>query len=386
MKIAIVSPWTISDTAVGGTERFVIDLAESLKNLGNEIDVYMLSGESYSKNEINYININIMGKDGYVEEKTLIDMYGSFSTEESYIKLANSLEKLINVEKYDLIQLNSQLFLKAFKNKKRIFTIHTNPFEFCMGFGEDAFETMINIMKREKDEFTYFVTPSQFYKKNYEELTDLHIDFIPHAINVNRIKKDINIDGIYKKYEINKEFKHILLPSRLEPVQKRPMLFMKAFAKIDKEERNRFEVICTGIDEQYKIYVNEIETYCKENDIRLKLVRFDYMYEAYSIADLVILPSQSESFGYSALEALTCGISTILSAIPTYIEISEGSKNVYIFDNTEESLLNELKNVIKSDLTRMNQSAEWQNKYDLQKFGERYLKILNAESEKVKNE
>ena len=120
MKIAIVSPWTISDTAVGGTERFVIDLAESLKNLGNEIDVYMLSGESYSKNEINYININILGKDGYIEEKTLIDMYGDFSTEDSYIKLANSLEELINVEKYDLIQLNSQLFLKAFKNKKRV--------------------------------------------------------------------------------------------------------------------------------------------------------------------------------------------------------------------------------------------------------------------------
>ena len=130
--------------------------------------------------------------------------------------------------------------------------------------------------------------------------------------------------------------------------------------------------------------MNEIETYCKENGIRLKMIRFDYMYEAYSIADLVILPSQSESFGYSALEALTCGIPTILSAIPTYIEISEGSKNVYIFDNTEESLLNELKKVIKSDLTRTSQSAEWQNKYDLQKFGERYLKILNTESEKIK--
>ena len=386
MKIAIVSPWTISDTAVGGTERFVIDLAESLKNLGNEIDVYMLSGKSYSKNEINYININILGKDGYIEEKTLINMYGDFSTLESYIKLANSLEELINVEDYDLIQLNSQLFLKAFKNKKRIFTIHTNPFEFCQGFGEKAFETMIKLMKDERDNSTYFVTPSQFYKKNYEKLTGLYIDFIPHAINVSRIKKDINTDEVYNKYKINKKFKHILLPSRLEPVQKRPMLFMKAFAKIDKEEKDKFEVICTGIDEQYKRYGNEIETYCKENEIRLKLIRFDYMYEAYSIADLVILPSQSESFGYSALEALTCGIPTILSAIPTYIEISEGSKNVYIFDNTEESLLNELKDVIKSDLTSMNQSAEWQNKYDLQKFGERYLKILNAESEKVKNE
>ena len=268
MKIAIISPWTVSDTAVGGTERFVIDLAESLKNLGNEIDVYMLSGKSYSKKEVNYININILGRDGYIEEKTLISMYGDFSKVESYIKLANLLEELINVDDYDLIQLNSQLFLKAFKNKKRIFTIHTNPFEFCQGFGEKAFETMIRLIKDEKDNSTYFVTPSQFYKKNYEKLTGLYINFIPHAINVNRIKKDINTDEICNKYKINKELKHILLPSRLEPVQKRPMLFMKAFAKINKEEREKFEVICTGIDEQYKIYGNEIETYCKENDIR----------------------------------------------------------------------------------------------------------------------
>jgi len=44
--------------------------------------------------------------------------------------------------------------------------------------------------------------------------------------------------------------------------------------------------------------------------------------------------------------------------------------------------LNELKKIIKSDLKRTNQTAEWQNKYDLKKFGERYLKILNTESEK----
>lgn len=44
MKIAIISPWTVSSTAIGGTERFVLDLARAFKLLGNEVDVYMLSG------------------------------------------------------------------------------------------------------------------------------------------------------------------------------------------------------------------------------------------------------------------------------------------------------------------------------------------------------
>lgn len=383
MKIAIISPWTVSDTAVGGTERFVIDLAEALHKLKNEVDVYMLSGKSYKKSGINYINVNILGKEGYVEEKILENMYGNFAKEESYIKLANSLESLIDIEKYDLVQLNSQLFLKVFRNKKRIFTIHTNPFEFCMSFGQDSFDTMINIMKEEAGELTYYVAPSTFYKEKYEELTQLPINFIPHAIDVKRIKKDVDVNDICNKYKISEEFQHILLPSRLEPIQKQPMLFMKAFSKIDKEIRCGFEVICTGVDEQYRVYAKDMEMFCKENDIRLSLIRFDHMYEAYSIADLVILPSQSESFGYSALESLTIGIPTILNAIPTYLEIAEDSKNSYIFNKTEESLLNELNKILNTGLKKTVQSKEWQNKYNLQKFGKKYLKILNKESENV---
>ena len=54
MKIAILSPWTVKPTSIGGTERFVIDLAESFINANNEVDVYMLSGDSYIKNKVNY--------------------------------------------------------------------------------------------------------------------------------------------------------------------------------------------------------------------------------------------------------------------------------------------------------------------------------------------
>ena len=49
MKIAIVNPWAISGKSIGGTERFVMDLAESLSDAGNEIDVYMFSGENHRK-------------------------------------------------------------------------------------------------------------------------------------------------------------------------------------------------------------------------------------------------------------------------------------------------------------------------------------------------
>ena len=42
------------------------------------------------------------------------------------------------------------------------------------------------------------------------------------------------------------------------------------------------------------------------------------MSEAYKIANICVLPSKSESFGYSALESLSLGIYTILNDIPTF--------------------------------------------------------------------
>ena len=47
MKIAIVNTWAISKKAVGGTERFVMDLAKSFADNGNEVDVYMFSGNTH---------------------------------------------------------------------------------------------------------------------------------------------------------------------------------------------------------------------------------------------------------------------------------------------------------------------------------------------------
>ena len=375
MKIAILSPWTISNEAVGGTERFVMDLAEILRKLGNKVDVYMLSGENYEKNGINYINLRISDDDEAMDEEKLKKLFGDFSKEESYIEIAKRLEKKIDIKQYDIIQLNSQIFLKAFKEKKRIFTIHTNPEEFIMSFGEKSFKTMIEIMKKEKVNIHY-VTPSQYYASEYSKLSGNKINFIPHAIDMARLNKNINIDNIYNKYNIDKEYKNILLPSRLEPVQKQHMLFLKSFANVNENIRRNFQVICTGKDKQYEKYAQNIEKFCQSKKIKLEVTRFDYIYEAYSIADIVVLPSKSESFGYSALESLSLGIPTILNSIPTYLEITKGSKNSFIFNNTEQSLKQLLGQLLQTNLEKLEQTKLWNERYSIEEFGEKYIHLM----------
>ena len=219
MKIAIISPWTVSNTAVGGTERFVLDLARAFKLLGNEVDVYMLSGKDHITDGINFINMKILDKDDYMDEYKLERLFGDFSKEDTYNKIAETLERLVDGSKYDMIHLNSQLFLKAWSNNNRIFTIHTNPFEYKLSFGEDSFECMLQIMKNEsKNKNTYFVAPSVHYAKVYNNLTNLQIKSIPHAIDLTRLKCDKSRNEICENLALDKNLKIILLPSRLEPI------------------------------------------------------------------------------------------------------------------------------------------------------------------------
>lgn len=376
MKIAILTPWSISPDSVGGTERFVIDLAESLKFLGNDVDVYMLSGKAYTEKGVNYLNINLFDTEDTIDEYFLRNEFNNFSTNESYENLANSIEKLVDFKKYDLIQINSQLFLKVCEDKKRIFTIHTNPFEYKLDWGEKSFECMLSLMKDEsKYEDTKFVTPSMHYSKEYSMLTGVNINYIPHAIDVSRLVGEKKKEDILKELNIELSKNIILLPSRLEPIQKQPMLFMKAFSMLDDSIKNKYTIVCTGADKQYLKYKADIEEFCSNNKIDIIITRFNDMADAFAIADVVALPSQSESFGYAALESLSLGIMTIMNNIPTFKEVADGSLNSIFFNNDADSLYEILNTMPEKNITRAHQPNSWQDKYSLIKFGQRYLNL-----------
>lgn len=379
MRIAIVNTWAISDKAIGGTERFVIDLGQVFVNSGNEVDVYMFSGESHKKNGVNYININLFNIDGEADEYIVQDYFGNFQSNEAYINLAKKLEDKINVDKYDFIQLNSLLFLEAWKDKKRIFTIHTNPFEYKLAWGDKSYKKMIEIMKNYRyNKNTIFVAPSKYYANEYEELTNCKIHFIPHAIDKRRIETNRTRKEIIKKYNLDENKIKIIVPSRLEPIQKQPKMLLDACCLLETEEKEKIEIIYTGLDKQYIKFVDGLKEQAKNNELEIKIIRFDYMSEAYKIGDITVLPSKSESFGYSALESLSLGIFTILNDIPTFNEIIENNKFNYIYQNNVIQLKNKLSEVINNDKykDRVIPDKEWQERYSLEKFEKSYIDLI----------
>lgn len=374
MKIAIISPWEVTPTSVGGTERFVIDLAESLNKQGNDVDVYMFDGTPYTLHRVRYLSINLLGTDS-VDEYSLRARLGDFSLPETYTNLATLIESLVDLSEYDVIHSNTQLLLRAWPDKKRIFTIHTNPFEFKQAWGDASYQTMVNIAKEEADNII-FTAPSQYYADVFSREIDTDIIYIPHAIDPSRLLSQKDRSELYSYYGLEASKLHILLPSRLEPVQKQPWLLFDALEHLPPSLRNNIEILSSGVDPQYetfkKIYIQQAE----KLGAKVYFRRFDYMSDAYAMADIVVLPSRSESFGYAALEALTLGIPTFLNDIPTFHEIAIGNSSAHFFKNSAAHLAEILEQYAARSQNRATPQSEWVDRYSMYKWGKRYEELF----------
>ena len=377
MKIAIINPWFVSKDSIGGTERFIQDLATSLSNLNNDVDVYMLSGKNYKNGKINYISLNLFGRNIIADEYMIANKYGKLDNIDSYIRIAKEIESKINVEKYDFIQLNSHLFLKCWENKKRIFTLHSNYEEFMVLGTEEEFKVMISIMKNVNDSLTKFVSPSTFYSFKWSELIRKKVICIPHALNRERLICNESKANLLTKYSLSENLIKILLPSRLEMIQKRPDLILNAMATFNNKTRKKIQVIFTGLDSQYNTNIELLNNLAIKYDINVKFIQFTEISEGYKIADIVLIPSKSESFGYSALESLSLGITTLLSKVPSLQEIAIGNSSGIIFGNNSQELANILKKIMSNGKFPRNLvTKQWLAKYDLFQFAERYVEVF----------
>lgn len=133
------------------------------------------------------------------------------------------------------------------------------------------------------------------------------IKVIPNFIDFNRFKK-VNKDHFKKAIAPNGE-KVITHISNFRKV-KRVDDAVRVFAKINKQIPAKLLLIGDGPERQ------NLELLCRElnlcNNIRF-LGKQDAIEELLAISDLFLMPSSSESFGLSALEAMACEVPVISS-------------------------------------------------------------------------
>jgi glycosyltransferase involved in cell wall biosynthesis len=100
------------------------------------------------------------------------------------------------------------------------------------------------------------------------------------------------------------------------------------------------------------------------------------MSDAYVIADIVVLPSKSESFGYAALEALTLGIPTLLNDIPTFHEIADGNESACFFKTDARDLARLLETRLNEHYGRTTPNSEWIGRYSIDSWVKEYEELF----------
>lgn len=377
MKIAIICPWAITNTSVGGTERFCMDLGEGLLSRKHQVTIFMLSGKSHVTNGITYQSLDLLGNEAAANEYDLHRLLGDFSNARSFNKLASFVEANINGADFDVIHINSLLLVRAWQDYKRVFTIHTNPYEYTLDWGEAGYRKTLQFLVEEANSpLTKLTAPSQFYADYFSQETKVTVSFIPHALDTARITSDKPNQILRKKYGLNADKTTLLLPSRLEMTQKRPQIAFEAAVQLPAAQRKNMQIIAAGLDEQYAPFRRELQTIADVAEIEVHFLKFDNMADAYALADIVGLPSCSESFGYSALESLALEKPTILNNIPTYHEIGADNPNAYFFENTVKAFHEQLRKVLANCHSRGATPSTWSDRYDTQRWARQYELVI----------
>ncbi len=153
------------------------------------------------------------------------------------------------------------------------------------------------------------------------------IEVIPNFIDTAKYKpKEIETDSCPRKRFAEKDEKIITHTSNFRPV-KRVQDVIKTFSQIREKVPSKLLLIGDGPER------SDCERLCRELEIQefvMFLGKQDSIAELLAISDLFLLPSQTESFGLAALEAMSCGVPVISSSVGGLPELNIHGETGYI--------------------------------------------------------
>jgi N-acetyl-alpha-D-glucosaminyl L-malate synthase BshA len=166
-------------------------------------------------------------------------------------------------------------------------------------------------------------------------------------------------------------------------VVKRVADTIRIFDKVQKQIPSKLVLVGDGPDR------SECERLCRQLELYDK-VRFlgkqDGLVEILASSDLFLIPSQSESFGLAALEAMSCGLPVISSSVGGLPELVKHNETGYIAEIGDisrmakysiELLLNEKKYRLFSESARQRAVNKFDKNKVIPLYEDYYKQVLN---------
>lgn len=249
------------------------------------------------------------------------------------LALASKMVEVAAYEKLDLLHVHyaiphatsaylAKQILKEKRNLKITTTLHGTDIT-LVGL-EPSFSPLVKFSIEASDGVT---AVSEFLKgktlTNYD--INKHIDVIPNFVDTNLFKPQ-ETDCKLRKNIAPKGEKILVHTSNFRRVKRVPDT-IKILEQVIKEIPVKLVLVGDGPDR------SECERLCRQ----LKLcdhVKFlgkqDGLVDILNSSDLFLIPSQSESFGLAALEAMSCGIPVIASSVGGLPELIKHNETGYI--------------------------------------------------------
>lgn len=249
------------------------------------------------------------------------------------LSLTSKMLEVIEYEDLDLMHVHyaiphavsaylaKQVWSKSGKKIKFITTLHGTDIT-LMGL-EPTFMPLVKFSIEESDGVT---AVSRFLKE--KTLTNFNlekeVEVIYNFIDIDKYKP-VN-EKSFKKHVASCGEKVLIHTSNFRTV-KRVTDTIRILEKVKKEMPTKLVLIGDGPDR------SECERFARELDLHKDVIflgKQDAIEEILTSADLFLMPSQSESFGLSALEAMACGIPVISTSVGGLPELIIHNQTGYI--------------------------------------------------------
>ncbi len=320
MKIGIVCYPTFGGSGVVATE-----LGIALAKKGHKVHFITYSQPT----RLDFFNENLFYHE--VDIRT----YPLFVYPPYELALASTMVNVIQYEELDLLHVHyaiphasaaymaKQILRTEGHDIPVITTLHGTDITLV---GKDAsYEPVVTFSINESDGVT--AVSEDLKEDTYKHFkVTKNIEVIPNFIDLERFKKQKK--DHFKKAICPEDEKLIVHTSNFRKV-KRVEDVVKIFSNIRRQTSAKLLLVGDGPER------NHIETLCREldigDDVRF-LGKLEAVEEVLSVADLFLMPSEKESFGLAALEAMDCEVPVISSNTGGLPELMVDGKTGFMSD------------------------------------------------------
>ena len=295
--------WEYPPFKAGGLGTHCYGLTRSLADKGVKVDFYMPKTKSRAGSDKENLRIIEVGE----TEIYPYDRPGTKELAGFFFEAVHKYNNLIVAKvkgKYSLIHAHDWLTMKAgiaLKEKlgvPLVVTVHSTEYDRSGWLNPNQW--FIDIEREGMEKADKIIAVSHFTKRIIVEKYGINPDKISVVHNA------VYPIGEGKKQDI------VLFLGRLT-IQKGPEFFLRAAKKVSDYEPNcRFVVAGTG-DMLPRLITQAINTGMSDKVIFTGLLTEDEVRHIYQISSVYVMPSVSEPFGITALEAASAGTPTIVS-------------------------------------------------------------------------